>query len=38
MLLLNPNDLVAAVTFENEGLLSAVFIFFAAVMARVSTI
>ena len=38
MLLLNPNDLVAAVTLENEASLSAVFIFFAAVMALVSTI
>ena len=33
---LSPNDLVAAVTLENEGaLLYAFFIVFAAVMARV---
>ena len=32
---LSPNDLVAAITLENEALLYAFFIAFAAVMASV---
>ena len=32
---LSPNDLVAAVTLENEALLYVFFIVFATVMARV---
>ena len=35
MFLLSPNDSVAAVTLQNEALLYAFFIVFAAVMARV---
>ena len=37
-LLLNPNDSVVAVTIVNETLLSALFIVFTAIMARILTI